>query len=176
MAAPSDSGVRVRPALVVLVNNQCDWQRVVEQGWYRIPLQRAPLPVAALDLAFYRTRAFGTERWQITFIAPVLRYDIMPRRALLPDEPNHPRAAELYYRIALGPVERLVRPIPSRRLRRITFIPTTLERLRTARDVTDLWLADDAATLVWGTFRDAALKATRRLALDPASLDELGAE
>ena len=45
--------------LVVLVNNLADWRRVVEEGWYRIPLRSAPQPVAASYLAFYQSRVFG---------------------------------------------------------------------------------------------------------------------
>jgi len=36
-------------------------------------------------------------------------------------------------------VQELARPIPSRRLRRITFIPTTLSTLLRANEVCDLW-------------------------------------
>lgn len=154
-----------QPTLVVLVNNQRDWQRVVDEGWYRVPLAHAPLPCAALYLAFYLSRVFGDDAWQVASYAPVLRYQLLRRRELLPDEPSHPRADALYYRIALGPVVRLERPVPSRQLRRVTFIPTTLERLLDAADVADLWQVDDA-DLVWRTFPDAARKAIQRLALE----------
>ena len=45
----------MQPALVVIVNNQADWQRVEHEGWYRIPKRSAPLPLAADVLAFYFT-------------------------------------------------------------------------------------------------------------------------
>ena len=63
------------------------------------------------------------------------------RRELLPNEPTHPRADERYYRFALGPLWALPAPVPSRRLRRITFIPTTFGQLLYAQDVADLWHA-----------------------------------
>ena len=44
-----------RPVLVVVVNNAPDWQRVLHEGWYRIPFKQAPHPVAADYLAFYLT-------------------------------------------------------------------------------------------------------------------------
>jgi hypothetical protein len=154
------------PTLVVVVNNRRDWQRVVVEGWYRIPLKHAPDPAAAAYLAFYLTKPFGAAAWQVAYYAPVLRYTIVLRRELLPDEAAHPRAQEHYYRVAVGPVQRLARAVPSRRLRRITFIPTTFGRLCTAADVAELWNVDDAAEVLWTQFRDAALKATKRLALD----------
>jgi hypothetical protein len=154
------------PTLVVVVTNQRDWRRVIAEGWYRIPLRHAPHPVAAEYLAFYLTRPFGAAAWQIGSYAPVLRYTLMLRRELLPDEPDHPHADSHYYRIAVGPMRQLAEPILSRRLRRITFIPTTLGRLHTATDVAELWQIDDEQALLWTEFRDAAVKATRRLALE----------
>jgi hypothetical protein len=157
------------PVLVVLINNERDWRSVVDEGWYRIPLRRAPRPVATSYLAFYQTRAFGIDAYRVRYYAPVLRYRILTRVELLPLEPNHPRAHERYYYIALGPLRELERPIPSRRLRRITFIPTTLRRLHEAHEINDLWMGDDAEDLVKELFRDAAVKATRRLKLGEAT-------
>ncbi len=149
------------PVLVVVMNNQRDWQIVQTARWYRIPLQRAPKQVAAAYLAFYQTAAFPEERWIIRSYASVESYRLVTRRELLPDEPDHPRADELYYRVALGPLRALPHPIPSRKLRRITFIPTTLQRLLAARDVSELWPAPAAATKLWYALQAAGLEAER---------------
>jgi hypothetical protein len=158
------------PTLVVIVNNRRDWQRVIEERWYRIPALHAPALLAAAYLAFYQTRVFGDDAWQIGWIAPVHGYCLLRRIDLLPHESSHPRAGNWYYRVDLGAPERLVRPLPSRRLRRITFIPTTLEALQAADDVSDLWQVDDLTPLVWTLFHDAAIKATRRLEWDGCDL------
>ncbi len=129
--------------LVVIMNNERDFAIARDEGWYRIPVRRAPRQVAADFLAFYMTAAFGGERWTIPYLAPVLRYRLMRRRDLLPEEADHPRADEWYYKVELGPMRRLPRPIPSRRLRRVTFIPTTLHRLLNAEEINDLWLRSD---------------------------------
>ena len=129
--------------LVVILNNERDFARVRDEGWYRIPVRTAPPQVAADYLAFYLTSIFGTERWSIPYVAPVLRYRLVRRRELLPEEADHPRADEWYYKVELGALRRLPRPIPSERLRRVTFIPTTLERLLNAREINDLWLRSD---------------------------------
>ncbi|MHB0857447.1 MAG: hypothetical protein ACYC5M_07725 [Anaerolineae bacterium] len=125
--------------LVAVVPNACDWERVVREGWYRIPVERASRRLGAAYLAFYHTAACPDLRWSIRYYAPTRRYRIVPRRALLPDEPDHPRADALYYRIELGPLVALPEPIPSARLRRVTFIRTTLPRLLQARELNDLW-------------------------------------
>jgi hypothetical protein len=156
----------MQTVLVVVVNNRADWERVVEERWYRIPLKRAPQPVAADYLAFYLTSPFGDLRWQITYYAPVLRYDLLQRRELLPEQAMHPRADDLYLRVGLGLLQSLTHPVRSRRLRRIAFIPTTLERLTTASDVAQLWLPDDATPTIWNDFPHAAFKATKNLQLE----------
>ena len=129
--------------LVVILNNHKDFERVRDEGWYRIPVRRAPQQVAADYLAFYLTGTFGAERWSIPYMAPVLRYRLMRRRDILPEEPDHPRADEWYYKVELGALRRLPQPIPSERLRRVTFIPTTLDRILNAREINDLWLRSD---------------------------------
>jgi hypothetical protein len=135
--------------LVVVVTRPVDLARAREQGWYRIPLARAPRTLAAEWLAFYLTAAFGAERWAVRYIAAVRAVDVATRAALLPQEPAHPRAAARYYRFALGPLRALPAPLPSRRLRRITFIPTSYGQLLRAGDVAELWRAPEAAEGGW---------------------------
>jgi hypothetical protein len=107
-------------------------------GWYRIPLATAPKTLRVEWLALFFTAAFGAERWSIRTLAQVRGYELRPRRDLLHDEPNHPRADEPYARVDLGPLQSLTRPIPARRWRRLTFLYTTGERLLSADDVRDL--------------------------------------
>lgn len=154
------------PVLVAVLNNRRDFEIARDQGWYRIPLKRAPRRVAADYLAFYQTKVFGDEGWAVNYYAPVLRYRIVRRAELLPDELDHPRAAEQYYKVEIGPLRRLPRPIPSRRLRRITFIPTTLGRLLAAREINDLWWRDDPQERLWAALREAGLLVEYRYQVD----------
>jgi hypothetical protein len=89
-------------------------------------------------LAFYQTAKFGDERWSIRYYAPVERIELVKRRDLLPNEPDHPRADEQYYRLDIGYIYRLERPIVSQTWRRVTFIPTTWRRLMQAEEIHDL--------------------------------------
>ncbi|MFH1086202.1 MAG: hypothetical protein V1772_10625 [Chloroflexota bacterium] len=136
-AAPGDARV-----LVVVVPSQRDWDLVQREGWYRIPARRAPARVGAEYLAFYHTKACGALRWSVACYAPILGYRLVARRELLPDEPDHPRANDLYIKIELGALTPLPRPIPSRTLRRLTFLHTTLSRLLQAEELNDLWVHD----------------------------------
>src|SRR5690349_2810571 len=45
--------------LVAVVTRPCDLAKAREEGWYRIPLARAPCALAAEYLAFYQTAALG---------------------------------------------------------------------------------------------------------------------
>ncbi|MEF3274690.1 MAG: hypothetical protein K6356_09890 [Chloroflexus sp.] len=135
--------------LVVIVPRPRDLAVVRVAGWYRIPLAHAPPRLAADYLAFYQPAAFGAERWRVQRYAAVTRYRIALRRELLPEEPRHPRANELYYRIDVGPLCELDRPVLAARLRRITFIATTFGRLQRASDVTDLFMPPPPPA-VWG--------------------------
>jgi hypothetical protein len=129
--------------LVAIMNNRRDYAIACEEGWYRIPVARAPQRVGADYLAFYFTAAFPEdERHRVSVYAPIRAYRLATRAALLPDERDHPRAADLYFKVEIGSLQRLERPIPSHKLRRITFIPTTLERLLTAHEINDLWDVD----------------------------------
>lgn len=131
------------PVLVAVLPSVRDLALVREQGWYRVPLAHAPATVAAEALAFYQTAAFGAERWSVRYIATIVRVGIALRRELLPDEDQHPRANERYLCFRLDALETLPVVVPSRRLRRITFIPTSFGQLLRARDVAALWHAEE---------------------------------
>jgi hypothetical protein len=139
--------------LVGIVPRLADWERVRQEHWYRIPVARAPRRIAAEYLAFYHPKVFKDLRWTITYYAPIEAYHIVPRRELLPDEADHPRGDDLYYKLEIGPLQALPAPIPSRNLRRVTFILTTLSRLYQAREINDLWLKEKANAPLDRAFR-----------------------
>jgi hypothetical protein len=131
------SGDRV---LVAVMNNPRDLDIARTEHWYRIPIRRAPRRVGADYLAFYCTGAFPPDRrHEVRFYAPIRAYRLARRIDLLPGESDHPRAEDRYFKVEIGPLQELSRPIPSHRLRRVTFIPTTLQRLLNAAEINDLW-------------------------------------
>lgn len=155
--SPLDAPVDA-PVLVAVVNDPADLRRAQGEGWYRIPLARAPTRLGADFLAFYQTAAFPPEeRWAVRWAAAVRGYRLTTRRELIPDEPHHPRADHRYYRVDLGPLWPLPRPIPSRRLRRITFIRTNAGRLLAAEEINDLWLQSSGRERLWQAIKQAGL-------------------
>jgi len=133
MMIPPDARV-----LVCLVNAPRDLEIARWDHWYRIPVKHAPGDYLADYLAFYLTEKFGDEKWAIHEYAQVRGHELVRRLDLFPDEPNHPRAHEPYYKMQLGPLQRLPRPIPSLKWRRITFIQTTGDRLVNALEIGEL--------------------------------------
>lgn len=125
-------------------------------GWYRIPLRTAPKVVAVDALAFYQPGTFGGSGSQIDSIAPVRGHELTTRAELLREEPNHPRAREEYYKIQLGPLEKLEHPITADKWRRLTFLYTTGEYLLHAHTLNDLVVQSDERQLLWQSLRERA--------------------
>jgi len=169
--------------LVAILPNQRDFDIARLFGWYRIPLKSAPKVISVDYLAFYQTKSFGdAERWQIAYVAEILGHELTRRRDLIRDEPDHPRAHEEYFKLQIGPLQRLGQPIPAGDWKRITFFYTTGEMFQTAHTVNDLVIkSQEEREVLWHSLRERALKAQEYHAqelpeslLDPAILALLG--
>lgn len=142
--------------LVAVINNPRDLEIARLLGWYRIPLRTAPKVIAVDYLAFYQTGAFGDEKWCIQYLAPVRGHELTTRQELLKTEPDHPRALEEYYKIQIGALERLAKPIQAETWRRITFLYTTGEYLSRANTINELVVQSDERQLLWQALRERA--------------------
>jgi hypothetical protein len=126
--------------LVGVMTKPADFRIAQNEGWYRIPRKHAPRStIDAAVLAFYFTSAFKEEKWAIHWYAEVRGHELAYRRDLLPDQADHPRADQPYFKIQLGPLIRREPSIPSLRWRRITFIITTWDRFNDAEEINDLY-------------------------------------
>jgi len=125
-------------------------------GWYRIPFRTAPKVVAVDYLAFYQPGSFGEQSGRIEWTAPVRGHELATRAELLRDEADHPRAREEYFKIQLGPLERLKEPILAEKWRRLTFLYTTGEYLLKAHSLNDLVVQSDERQLLWQSLRERA--------------------
>lgn len=151
----------VRDCLVGIVADDADLKRFRDEGWYRVPdraLGRSLSRDALQELralALYQTGTItdglpgAIELWgEITAI------DTLRRRDLLPDQPNHPAAAELYHCVRVRSVQHLQQPIISRLPRRITFLRTTQQHLLHAVDLNDLVVGSPAEERLWHAVRE----------------------
>jgi hypothetical protein len=138
-------------------------QRILRQPetcWYRVPEKKAPRGAFLEYIAFYFTAAFGEEAYTVHYYARRLGHELVTRRELLPDEADHPRADERYYKLQLGHLQRREPPIISQRWRRITFIHTTWDRFEVATEINDLFVEG-------GEFVDRLYHALRVAGLSP---------
>ena len=169
--------------LVAILPNQRDFDIARLFGWYRIPLKSSPKVISVDYLAFYQTKSFGeAERWQISYVAEILGHELTYRGNLLREESDHPRAHEEYFKLQIGPLQRLGKPIPAGDWKRITFFYTTGEQFQAAQTINDLVIkAQDEREVLWHTLRERALQANEYNAkelpesvIDPTILALLG--
>src|SRR5690349_14182203 len=101
--------------LVGIVNHPRELALVKEERWYRIPVIQAKKWInnrwPPKWVAFYHTKSIEGQEYGIYYYAPVIDVREAPRRELFPNEKNHPKADHLYYRVQLGNVCPLKRPI-----------------------------------------------------------------
>jgi hypothetical protein len=127
-------------------------------GWYRIPRLKAPKLLAVDWLAFYQPASFGKEhQWQVEHCAPLKGHELVRRADLFKDQADHPRAQDEYFKMQLGPLVRLPKPVPAGNWKRLTFLYTTGERLLSADTISDLTVRDDERAVLWQTLRERAL-------------------
>ncbi|MFA5873183.1 MAG: hypothetical protein WC832_04395 [Anaerolineales bacterium] len=142
--------------LVCLLPSPRDLEIARLLGWYRIPFRSAPKVVAVDYLAFYQPGSYGEGAGCIEWMAPVRGHELTTRAELLRDESDHPRAGEEYFKIQLGPLERLPRPVTADKWKRLTFLYTTGEYLLKAQTLNDLVVQSDERQLLWQSLRDRA--------------------
>ncbi len=147
--------------LVGVMPHPHDLEIARTQNWYRVPVRSAPQGIHAEYVAFYFTKKFDPQlRWAIHFYARRTGHELVRRIDLLPDQPDHPRADDTYYKLQLGPLKQKLPPIVSLRWRRITFIQTTWDRFQAAREVNDLFRSDNI-------FVDRVYHALKRRGIQP---------
>jgi hypothetical protein len=146
--------------LVAIMNRRRDFEIARDEGWYRVPSKTAPASTTdAQVLAFYFTRAFDEEKWSIRWYCAIQGHELALRSSLIPEQPDHPRAKETYYKLQLGPLLQLEAPVLSLRWRRVTFIETSWDRLMAAEEINDLYTS--GADGLYVTLKEAGLHAER---------------
>ena len=142
--------------LVCLLPKPRDMEIARLLGWYRIPLRTAPKVVSVDYLAFYQPGSFAERGGQIEFVASVRGHELAARAELLKDEADHPRANEEYYKIQIGGLEKLKRPIRAEKWKRLTFLYTTGEYILNSSTLNDLVVKSDERALLWKSLRERA--------------------
>ena len=152
--------------LVAILNNRLDFNIARDQLWYRIPVGSVQKWLKDCWppqwLAFYQTKVFGEEAHAVHYYGKVIGIREVYRWQLFPDEPRDEKGMRRYYQIVLGRLEQLPQPIRSRRLRRIVFIPTTLQKFASAQEINDLYADSPLEDLLWKELKRLDIQAERQ--------------
>lgn len=122
-----------------MVRKIADLERFRKERWYRIPVSSRVSPRRCRYLAVYPIRSCGPGGGKIEYYAPIESVVRRRRDRILPGEKSHPRAREVYWKLLLGRPRRLRVPVANLCRRRLTFAYTTLENLRAARELGELF-------------------------------------
>lgn len=152
--------------LVAIINNKLDFAILREQLWYRIPVSSVKKWLKEKWhpkwLAFYQTSALDAEKHAINYFAEVVEIRRVRRWQLFPNEPQDEKSNKYYYQIFVKPIQRLPKPIYSRRFRRIIFIPTTWEKFINAVEINDLYDESSLEDKLWAEFKRHNIPAERQ--------------
>jgi len=144
--------------LVGVLRNKRDLDILLTENWYRIPVAYAPRRQFNY-LAFYQPALFGRQGKRIRYYACVLNYQITKRSDLLPDESNHPKAHDYYFRVRVGKIKKLPRPIRNIIPRRVSFGFTTLNHLLKSKSILQLYNVAPTEQIMEDGLRQAGIKA-----------------
>lgn len=145
--------------LVGVLKNKRDFNILLTENWYRIPITYAP--TRRFDyLAFYQPALFGSQGKRIQYYAHVLNYQTIKRSDLLPDELNHNRAHDYYLQIRVGKIKKLSWPIKNIIPRRVSFGFTTLDRLLKSKNILQLYNVAPTEQIIENCLRRVGIKAT----------------
>jgi very-short-patch-repair endonuclease len=152
--------------LVAVMNNPDDFALARDRHWYRVPVRSVDRWLKKRWppewLAFYQTKIFGSDAFAINYYSQVVGLRTVTRRELVPEESDEERAARRYYQLFLGPLQRLPKPIMSRRWRLIVFIPTTWRKFMSAIEINDLYDESPLEDRLWAEFKRLQIAAERQ--------------
>ncbi len=151
--------------LVALLKEKLDFAILQEQGWYRIPVERAPKRWPPDWLAFYQPSAFKDDAFRIRYFGRIAKIDTVPRRVLFPNEFESTNSDKLYFRIQLEKLEEREQPIPCRVPRRVVFVSTTLDKFYLAEQINDLYDESPLEDELWRSLKSARISAERQWAV-----------
>ncbi len=144
--------------LVGVIRDRRDLDILLSENWYRIPAAYVPRRQFNY-LAFYQPALFGRQGKRIRYYARVLNYQITKRSDLLPDESNNPKAHDYYFRVRVGKIKKLPRPIRNIIPRRVSFGFTTLNHLLKSKSILQLYNVAPTEQILEHGLRQAGIKA-----------------
>jgi hypothetical protein len=125
--------------LVCVVNRKRDLRHLLDERWYRVPVEQMPDGIQAEILAFYVSKSIEFSAGAVRYYAVVRGVELTYRRWLLPEESTHPRADNVYYRVALAEIIPKNPPVFNPLSYRIHFIRTTWTCFSNSTNIQDFY-------------------------------------
>lgn len=125
--------------LICVVNRKRDLRYLLDEHWYRVPVEHMPDGIQAEILAFYLSKSIETTAGGVCYYAAVRGIEMAYRHWLLPTESAHPRANRVYYRVSFAQIMPKIPPILNPLRYRIHFIRTTWAQFNRAIHIHDLY-------------------------------------
>ena len=150
-----------REVLIALLRKVSDFAILETEGWYRIPLDKAP-NWRPKWLAFYQPKAFKDRAYLIEYYGKVAEIEEAPRRVLFPNEFESAKSGKIYKRYRLEKLEPLENPIISLIPRRLLFVPTTWEKFSTAEYINDIFDDSPLEDDLWRILKRENIRAERQ--------------
>jgi very-short-patch-repair endonuclease len=161
------SKTRRGEVLVAILKAKSDYAILLEQGWYRIPVTKAPRSWPPKWLAFYQPNAFGEDAYRVRYFGEIDNIELAKRDELFPNEISSVKSNQVYYKIWLKSLEERYEPIPSYRPRRLVFIPTTWNKFRGAEQINDLFDDSPLENRLWQELKKLEIDAERQWGVRP---------
>jgi very-short-patch-repair endonuclease len=134
-----------------------------EQGWYHIPVARAPKSFKTAHwMCFYQGKIFEKEAYRVQYYGEMDGYEVVPYRNLFPNQFENPKSNLPYYKVHLKELRELSEPIPSIRPRRLSFIPTTFAKFESATQINDLFNDSPLENILWAELKKQDIYAERQ--------------
>ncbi len=152
--------------LVGIVNTVSDFNLILNEHWYRVPQDtvegflRNRWPPQWI--AFYQSGQIKNEPFLIKHYAKVSEIKIATRKELFPTEKTNTQSDKIYYKLIFNEIHTLPKPVLSRRWRRIVFIDTTLEKLKNAKEINDLYDGSALEDRLWAEMKRNKIEAERQ--------------
>lgn len=150
--------------LVGVINRKRDLKFMQDDAWYRIPQMRMPHGVYTEYLAFFLSGAAAKpfDVPGVHFYARQTGVELAYRRDLIPQQADHARADDVYYKVQLVDIRPKMPPITNPTKRSISFIFTTWDRFSKATVIADLYGdADDYVDRIYHALRDRNVRVRR---------------
>jgi very-short-patch-repair endonuclease len=152
--------------LVAILNNQRDFAIARDQLWYRIPVTSVNKWLKECWpprwLAFYMTKEFKQKAHAVSYYSRVVDIRWKSRCQLFPDLPHDEMSDKRYHQLFIEPLNKLPKPIYSRRGRRLAFIPTTCEKFIHPAEINDLYDESPLEDRLWAELKRLKISAERQ--------------